>query len=300
MRHLFTSSLLVLLTCSISVSALAQDDAGSADDGDSADDAANDDAADDDDKGEMPLAEAQRRLINPPITIDGKFSVPITKIGLGGLGGAELVGMFFGAGVSVTNWFKVDATFAPQLLSPTFQYGNPEVAATFRFVDGETAEVGGRLGVSIPVNDGSPFGLFPSLPLRLHLGDMARLDTGVEASVLVPTAGGDPVVGLASARTQPTQLLRAGIPLDLVVSPIDYVWVGAKTGFGILSFEAAGDTIFMPLGFAAGGNIPISDGLILDANYTFEFPTFVLPGAPDAINADVWSMGINTSIHYTL
>jgi hypothetical protein len=304
MMRLALTSTLVLLLSSLTATAHAEYA-----DGDPANPNPNPDGKADA-KGDgdtlMPLPEAKRSIVMPATTIRGDFHVPIVRVGFGNAGATAVGFPFLGAGVSLTDWFQLDLAFMPLIVSPSVEYYSPEIAATFEFTDLDAAfEAGVRLGFLIPPGNNKRWAADLMVPLRIHAGDMVRIDTGVEVTVQGNTGGGDPFVGLTGTRTLPLQIIRPGIPIEAKVSVVDYVWVGLGTGFGMFDFTSnsgidPGDTIFIPLGFGAGGNIPLSEEMILDAKFTFDFPLFALPAAPDPIQGDIYQVGITAGFHYTM
>lgn len=116
------------------------------------------------------------------------------------------------------------------------------------------------------------------------------------------TGGGDPLFGLLRQEVVPNRF-HPGVPLDFTVSPIDELYVGARTGFGMIDLTSnsgidPGDAVFLPLGLSAGVNIPIDRAMVLDVG--FDFPYFLLPASDGVVQPDLWRLSLTTSFHYSI
>jgi hypothetical protein len=146
----------------------------------------------------------------------------------------EGVTLTLGAGFGITDDFEVGALVIPLLLSPEVDFGNPQIYAMYRFVPGEV-EVGARVDFSIPVQDGSDATLRVGVPVRFHLAPAtAVLDTG--GFLVIQFADPDAVLGLS-------------IPANFTFNITPNIFAQLNTGFTIGTFDAAGDSIIIPLGF---------------------------------------------------
>ncbi len=257
--------------------------------------------------GELPVRMVARPLTLPSMTLRGDAAFTIVRANFGGFGGTQTaVGLWFGGGFGVTDDFQIDATVVPLGLAPSpVTYGNPDIAATYRFVSGPV-EVGGRFKVSIPVAGDRYLGLSPSVPVLIRLGDAARLDTGLNFTFSIPVDSGS---GFVQRKTQVAWAgytlspysIEAGLPLKLTFQVADPVFLGGKTGAGILLFEDAGQTFFIPLGVFGGATIPGDHGPIADITANFEFPYLFLPGARrDKVFEDLFYFGLAANVYVGL
>lgn len=255
----------------------------------------------------QPVAFVARPLTLPEMTLraDGSFAIIRYGFGSGSFSFSEtFVHLTFGGAFGVTDDFEVSAQVIPLAVAPDFQYGNPELGATYRFLEGDV-EMGARLEVSIPVASDRYFGLFPGLPMLFRLGDAARLDTGVSFGLLVPVESGgfglrrETQIGLFGSFLS-VFALEPGVPLRFTFQPVPEFFLGPRTGFGLLDFERAGDTFFIPLGMSAGGTIPGDGGPLADITGNFDFPLLFLPGAGDKVTTELYSFGVSANFYFNL
>lgn len=127
----------------------------------------------------MPLPFAQRPLTLPRMTLAPEVSFDVAHVAFGGLGSAIGVGMEIGARFGILDDLEVGAVVLPLEFSPDFAYGNPRLEATFRFLKG-TVEMGARLRTIFGLHSGNTGVILePGLPILIHIGEAARIDTGV-------------------------------------------------------------------------------------------------------------------------
>lgn len=87
------------------------------------------------------------------------------------------------------------------------------------------------------------------------------------------------------------------IPAEFLFNATPNLFFALATGFGIGNFEAAGDTIFVPLGLRAGWTVDVDNSPLVDIYGSFGWPLFVTSGGGDAINADLWVIGIGADFY---
>jgi hypothetical protein len=235
----------------------------------------------------LPISQAQRPLVLPHLTLSPVVAANIYHLDVGAFSQTAVI-MGVGASIGLFDMAEVEVSPFTSALSPTFEYG-ATLGGTFRFLD---TEMVARLRMLFTTNG---IGISPGVPVRLHATDMVRLDTGLYFNIVTTGFAGtstDTVVGLSSFGTSPITT-APGIPLELTVNPIDELWIGAGTGFGIGDFGNAGDSIFIPLGLGLGGTIPVDDRPLVDIGTGFGFPLFIstLPGA-DTIVSEIWQVNI--------
>jgi hypothetical protein len=112
-------------------------------------------------------------------------------------------------------------------------FANPELRITGSVVHGSGVELGLEGRAFLPVNNGAQFGAMFGVPLRFHLGDHARLDTGVYVPVVFST----PLDTYFSA------------PIDLWFQPTARLWLGPMSG---ILFHSVNNHVSVPLGFGLG------------------------------------------------
>jgi len=197
---------------------------------------------------------------------------------------------FWGAAVSagygITDDFELDATFLPLELAPTFEYTNPMVSGTYRFIHGGALEVGGFLGLTLYTHDSRFNGaltLTPGLPVLVRFGESARLDTGV----FVPVTFG------ADRGT----VLGAFAPLRFTFNLNDPLYLGVGTGLGVGDASHFGDTIYAPLNGFVGYAIAPGCSPLIDLRGTLGFPDLYLSGARGNTVTDNWQAIFSGSIY---
>lgn len=246
------------------------------------------------DKGgsRLPVPYAQRPLTLTAMTLAPAFDFSLIKIP-----GGSIIGIGLGAQFGITDDIQVEAT----PLSLRFGdlgdgYGIGKIGGTYRILKDDF-----ELGVSAGVVFGeNVVGGLVGAPMRAHIGDKARLDTGVNMMFIKPSAG-DFAVGLAGPGFGPLDF-QPGIPLEFAYNIIDQFWAGASTGFGAADFANFGDSIFVPLGLDLGATIPYSDGKgpMVDINASFGFPAFINSFGGDAVTTEVWQIGVGAKGYFFL
>ena len=230
----------------------------------------------------QPVPYVERSIALPAMTLApaGRFNVFTVRPGAGR---SEDPWFFLGAGArfGIIDELEVELTPFQSVLGPDFHYGG-SAGITGDFLDGPV-EVGARLRVFWH-EDGAVF--TPGLPLRFHLDDFVRIDTGVAVSI-----AHDGQAGFFDFSTVPANV-EPGIPARVAFQIIDPLWAGLSTGVGIIDVAEADDTTFVPLGFNLGGTVPGDEGPLLDIEAGFSFPQLFLTGAPDAVVPDVWNVGL--------
>jgi hypothetical protein len=249
--------------------------------------------------GELPVPFVERPLTLPEkhLRADASFNVIHYSFGPGFT--TNITALFLGAAFGITDDFEVSAVVIPLQFSEDFRYLNPDIGATYRFVEGDV-EVGARLHLSIPVAGDRYFGILPSLPVLIRMGDIARLDTGVNFSFLFPTGNGDPIVAWAGYNFAPYSF-EGGIPLKFTFQIVPQAFVGLRTGFGVANFDFAGESTFIPLGFHGGGTIENDGKPLVDITGNFDFPLFLTPGSDgDKVVSRFWTVGVTGSFYIGL
>jgi hypothetical protein len=274
-------------------------------------------AQDEEDDG-LPISSSQRPLTLPELTLRTDVTGADYHFSLGPFGSADIGLIAFGVGFGILDDLEIDATVVPLFVGDDISdndvvFANPLLGATYRFVDEEIVDVGASLTFSIPVADDRFFGMSPGIPVRLFLGDIARLDTGVYFSVLVPVSDelndGDTIGQWAGTSPAPVPLPSGepGIPIRFTINAVEYFFLGMRSGFGIADFGEPADTFFIPLGWQVGGTVPLDDQPLMDIGWFFDFPILFRPAVEDRpfVEADkvvteYWVMGGFMSFYFPL
>lgn len=230
----------------------------------------------------QPVPYVERPIALPAMTLapGGRFNVFTVRPGDGR---SEDPWYFLSAGArfGIIDELEVELTPFQSVLAPDFMYGG-SAGITGDFLDGPV-EVGARLRVFWH-EEGAVF--TPAVPLRFHIADFVRIDTGLAVSV--DHEGG---TGFVDFTTVPANV-EPGIPARVAFQIVDPFWAGLHTGLGIIDVTEADDTTFVPLGFGLGGTVPGDDGPILDIEAGFSFPQLFLTGDPDAVVPSIWNVGL--------
>jgi hypothetical protein len=188
-------------------------------------------------------------------------------------------------------------------------YGQFKLDATYRFVGSTYAEVGARVELDgAGTNDTVYVGW--GIPVVLRVPRVLRVDTGLFFSVSVPVKS-DPLsliprspdiaMGLPGTGISTAAGTTPGIPLILTFQIIDPLFVGADTGFGILSFHGSvADTCYMPLGFHLGGTIPGERTPLVDILGRVGFPAFLLGAVQTQPFSQFWEVGFTARVFVPL
>jgi hypothetical protein len=244
----------------------------------------------------LPLSYTERPLTLPKMILAPELALAVSReLGTGDVG----FGMEVAARFGIIDDFEVNAVVAPVEFAPHVAYTGPKFGATFRFLKDEF-EMGARLNVTIITHgslaDAKPNLLAeggvifePGVPMLLHIGKVARLDTGVY--VPIQASSSDSGGGGAGLR----------IPVAFAYDIIEPLHVGANTAFGILNFKDPGKSIYIPLGLFAGYAIATEKGPLLDIDPFFRWPYFATPGSStDKVNAGVFEAGLAVGLYLYL
>lgn len=247
-------------------------------------------------EGKLPIQYVRRPLTLPAMTLAPEVGFSVLKLpDFGRFSTDPLIGVSLGASFGITDDLEVGVTPLPLLVSPEFEYRNPNVNATYRFLPGEF-EIGARVRFFIPAQDETDPVLQMGVPMLLHLSDSFRLDTGVNFSFVF---GDEATVGLLGYSD--VLSIEPGVPLRATLQVTDPVFVQAGTGFGIVTFDDAGESFFMPLGVGAGYTIAGEDAPIADITARFDFPLFLTPGSSgDAVHGDIYYLGLSGKGYFSL
>jgi hypothetical protein len=128
-------------------------------------------------------------------------------------------------------------------------FANPELRVRGAIVRSTIVELALEGRAALPVNTGTEFGAEFGVPIMFHLGDAARIDTGI----WVPVTFSTPIDTAFSA------------PIDLWFQPTRRLWLGPMSGF---VFHNVNNQLNIPLGFGLGYQFTHA----LDLKTQFLFP----------------------------
>ncbi|MFO0613248.1 MAG: hypothetical protein U0414_11690 [Polyangiaceae bacterium] len=201
----------------------------------------------------------------------------------------------------ITDHIEVELTPNTFRFSPNAAYAEPSLGATFLFFK-TTVEMAGRARFFAPIDSANMnaasalLGL--SLPVWIHLGHVARLETGATVSIKVnkPVVSGLFEVGVTPVLEDP------GIPLKIVFQPAEPLFVGVGTGLTIRDFSNVKSSTFLPLGAQIG--ITASNEQhepSADFGLRFDLPHFIAPGDPnDKVLEDTYQVAAWLRWYYYL
>jgi hypothetical protein len=116
-------------------------------------------------------------------------------------------------------------------------FANPEVRLRDTVFDSRTVQVGLETRIIVPTADGAVFGLTPGVPLRIHLPDFVRIDTGLYL----------PIAFFSDTS------YSLDIPVQAFFQLGD-AFVGPMTGirYNVLDVPGEPNTVDIPLGIGGG------------------------------------------------
>ncbi len=200
-----------------------------------------------------------------------------------GTGRDTAIGLGIGASVGIIDNLEAGILFAPLRLSPDSGFGNMGAYTRYRFVTGNF-ELAAQVAAVIPTEDG--FGMSFGLPALFRLSDTMRLDTGV----------------VVNAVFDPAEAVGLGVPFLLAFQLSDTFWGGLRSGINVLDFDAAEDTISIPLGVAVGYTIVMSGAApMLDLTADYTWTQFANTFGPDLdVELEVFSVTVGAALYLDL
>ncbi len=144
-------------------------------------------------------------------------------------------------------------------------FANPEARLRYGLVGGDVFELGLEARLYLPIADGSEFGVAPGLPVMIHFGDVARLDTGILVPIIF---------------TDPDTTTIISFPARLWFQASNRLWLGPISGVRIVN---PGNDTQVPLGFGLGYQVSAA----VDLKTQFLFPDVERANATDFFGASV-------------
>lgn len=234
--------------------------------------------------GRLPTQFSQRPLTVPRFTVVGSAGLAVAKVPRVDEVG---VGISFGGAFGITDNFEVGLTLLPLILRPQARYGNPNLQATYRLLDGGF-ELGIASSMSIPTRDGDDLTLGFSLPMQIR-GRRLRFVTGIG-------------VGVSFTEPDPTAVMS--IPLQLNLSLTEQLFGRVRSGLNVVVSSVPGadavDRLLIPLGLSLGFTIPQGGQPLVDLSADFDWPLFLVPGAQDKVVQDLFTVGVSANFYFFL
>jgi hypothetical protein len=126
----------------------------------------------------------------------------------------------------------------------------------------------------------------PGLLTRTHGGDLVKVDVG--GLVLFQLGDGARDVGLR-------------VPVEVAFNVHEQVFLGVRTGFGVVDFGAPGlATSYLPVGAFVGYSLPADGGPVLDLQGAFTWPKLVTPGAASKLDGADYQIGVSAAVYVYL
>lgn len=240
-----------------------------------------------------------KRAIRQPVPwVDRHITLPYMTlgpdVGLSVFGAGTLdPNVYLASGIKwgITDHIEVELTPHSFRFSPNGAYAEPSLGATFLFFK-STVEMAGRVRFFAPIDTGNSgdaaavLGL--TVPVWIHLGHVARIETGATVSIKVNS----PVVSGLVERSPSPVLEEPGIPLKFVFQPVEPLFLGVGTGLTISDFSNAKSTTALPLGAVIGVTASTEQHEpSADFGLRFDLPRFISPNDPnDKVLEDVYQV----------
>jgi len=244
----------------------------------------------------------RRDLVLPRMTVSAWGDLRLLHLE-GAAGGGTVYSQNIGARIVPLENLEVYANPFSFYAGDASGYGPVGLGAKYRFVDSEVFEMGAEL--SIPMGQTGPLdfiGMQGGFPMRIHGGDVFRLDTGVFVAGLFDTSlTGQALFGLMRVDNAPVPDVDPMIPIEASIQIVDEFFVGMDMGFGILDVDRAGDSVFVPMGFRIGGTVAVDNRPFVDLGAGFRWPFFINSFGGDAVEPGFFEVQlIRADMHFDL
>lgn len=194
-----------------------------------------------------------------------------------------------GMGFGITEDLEARVSIGTMRFVPDFQYLEPRVGVTFRFVGAESFNMGIRAettALTLPGEAGVR--IEASLPFLVRIGSSARLDLAPGAPLTI--------------QEQKAVSFGLNVPVAFAFQVVDAIHIGARTSATITDFANPGENLLIPLGFFAGISLG-SERPIVEIDPYFTWNEFSRPGAKfdnDKVNVDKFSAGVTARLYLYL
>lgn len=251
----------------------------------------------------LPVRYSERPLTLPALVLRPEFDLllrhqPTFTSMTGPIEPDPFFGIALGAGFGIIDDFEVGAQLVPISFSPVTRFGRPPeitglpwLYGRFRFLT-DPFELGAEARIYLPVPDtNSPdaqinasFGTDLAVLARFHISEMVRLDAQIYFRLALQKNPEEVVVGL-------------GIPLALVVSPVEFIFAGLEVAPLIDRFDA----LIVPVTLFVGGTVELDGAPLLDITGRFGLPLFIRARETEGgVYGDPWELGVNVRAYLQL
>lgn len=251
----------------------------------------------------FPVRYAERPLTLPALMLRPDFDLllrhqPTFTSMTGPIEPDPFFGIALGAGFGIADDVEVGAQLVPVSFSPVTRFsrppditGLPWLYGRFRFLT-EPFELGAEARIYLPVpSTNSPdarinadFGTDIALLARFHVSEMVRLDAQIFFRVALQKDPQEWAAGL-------------GVPVALVVSPVEFIFAGVEIAPLIDRFDA----LVVPVTLFVGGTVALDSAPLLDIIGRFGLPSFIrVRETEGGVYGDPWELGVNVRAYLQL
>ena len=240
-----------------------------------------------------PLAYVDRPLTLPSITLSPDVSFDATQIvqDPSAVEKTLQTNLAFsgGFGFGITDDLELRASIGTIQFAPAFNYLEPRLGATYRFVGADQFNMGIHASATVLTLAGAGGVRFEAaVPLLIRLGSSARLDL----------APGAPVTFQENKATT----FGLNVPVAFAFQIVEPIHIGARTSAMITDFNAPGENLVIPLGFFVGISLG-SERPIVELDPYFTWTEFATPGRKldnDKVSIEKFSAGLTARLYLYL
>ncbi len=156
------------------------------------------------------------------------------------------VGLAYG----ITSAFELGAKVLPVRFHPDPDYLDLEVYGRFAFVRTRVADMGFQLNLQLPTDRPRMGGVGAAMPIRIRMGEVGRLDFGIELETLFWDREGDDEVEVD---------FNLDVPVALAFSVTERFYVGGHFGLLFADFDRVGLRGGGHVGYTVGRRSPLVD-----------------------------------------
>lgn len=240
-----------------------------------------------------PLAFVDRPLTLPSITLSPDASFDATQL-VQDPSAVERtfqtdLALSVGAGFGITDDLELRASVGTIRIAPKFEYLDPRVGVTYRFVGAEQFNLGIRAEATALVLPGEGgVRLEASLPFLVRLGSSARMDFAPGAPITI--------------QEKKATSFGLNVPFAFAFQIVEPIHIGARTSVQITDFSSPGENLTIPLGFFLGISLG-SERPIVEIDPYFTWTEFAKPGAKfdnDKVSIEKFSAGATARLYLYL
>jgi hypothetical protein len=238
-----------------------------------------------------PLSQASRPLTLPRLMLAPELDLDISRRQYA-KNAADLVGGFnLGVSFGITRDFEIGTLVLPLRFGDGVTYGserletaNVRFHAMYRMFESKAAEIGVRLQAHVITTTHPGAQITASLPLRFHLGTLARLDLAPGAVVTARACVDHDDCGNSFKPLSYSIVLQTGmavglsVPLEIALSPIAPLCFGVRSGFELRSFYTFHLYGAVPVGLFAGYTVGRGTPLVDIETFVYFPDALLLPG----------------------